>query len=99
MTKSIARNLLIVSGTDVVLIAGSWYCANLLRFNFYIPEEHMGSVVRFLPMMLAAKIVLFYLFDLYRGMWRYTGLYDLLNIIKAVSAGSLVVVALISFTH
>ena len=44
-----------------------------------------------LPYVLIAKIVCFYYFDLYQGMWRYTSIADLINIIKAVSVSALLI--------
>jgi FlaA1/EpsC-like NDP-sugar epimerase len=44
-----------------------------------------------LPYVLIAKFVCFYYFDLYRGMWRYTSVADLTNIIKAVSVSTLLI--------
>jgi FlaA1/EpsC-like NDP-sugar epimerase len=52
-----------------------------------------------LPFVLIIKISCFYFFDLYRGMWRYTSISDLLNIIKASCVSSLVIVCLILFSH
>jgi FlaA1/EpsC-like NDP-sugar epimerase len=37
-------------------------------------------------------ILSFFFFDLYRGMWRYTGIIDLTNVIKGVTSGSLLFV-------
>jgi FlaA1/EpsC-like NDP-sugar epimerase len=99
MTKYIYRNFLVVLAVDVFLLASSWYFAHLLRFNFQIPPDIEAVMTRILPVMLFAKIITFYLFDLYKGMWRYTSLNDLFNILKAGSIGSLVMVAVIVFTH
>ena len=52
---------------------------------------------RSLPVALTIKIAVFCFFDLYRGMWRYTGVTDLINVIKAVAVGSLLFIAAISF--
>jgi FlaA1/EpsC-like NDP-sugar epimerase len=52
-----------------------------------------------LPFVLIVKIGCFYFFDLYRGMWRYTSIADLLNIIKASFVSSLVIICLILFSH
>ncbi|MBL7196349.1 MAG: polysaccharide biosynthesis protein, partial [Desulfobacterales bacterium] len=41
--------------------------------------------------------VCFYLFDLYRGMWRYTSIADLINIIKASTIASLLIISIILF--
>jgi len=99
MTRIIYRNFLIVLGIDAFLIAFAWYVANLLRFNFDIPPESFAVMARLVPMMLGVKIITFYMFDLYRGMWRYTSIDDLLNILKAASVGSLIVFALVGLTH
>jgi FlaA1/EpsC-like NDP-sugar epimerase len=99
MTKYIYRNLVVVLIVDVFLVAFSWYFANLLRFNFEIPYDHSAVMIRILPVILMIKIITFYLFDLYKGMWRYTSIDDLINIVKAGSVGSLIIVAVIVFTH
>jgi FlaA1/EpsC-like NDP-sugar epimerase len=51
-----------------------------------------------LPFILPAKITIFYFFDLYRGMWRYTSIADLFNIIKAASLSTLIIIGFILFS-
>lgn len=99
MTKYIYRNFLVVLAIDIFLVAFSWYFAHLLRFNFEIPPDTEAVMTRILTMIVLVKIITFYMFDLYKGMWRYTSLDDLINILKAGSVGSLVLVAIIVFTH
>lgn len=99
MTRHIYKNFLIVLAIDVFLVAFAWYFANLLRFNFDIPLDSMAAITRLVPIILGTKMVIFYLFDLYKGMWRYTSMVDLLNIIKASGISSLLVVTLVAFTH
>lgn len=99
MTRHIYKNFLIVLAIDVFLVAFAWYFANLLRFNFDIPLDSMAAITRLVPIILGTKLVIFYLFDLYKGMWRYTSMVDLLNIIKASGISSLLVVTLVAFTH
>ena len=72
-------------------MAGALYAAHLIRFDFDVPPGFLASFYRILPYVLLAKIACFYYFDLYRGMWRYTSIADLINIIKAVSAGTLLI--------
>jgi FlaA1/EpsC-like NDP-sugar epimerase len=45
------------------------------------------------------KMVCFYLFNLYRGMWRYTSIVDLFNIIKAATVSSLLIVLYIGLIY
>ena len=99
MSRYLYKNFLAVLTIDILLVALSWYFANLLHFNFEIPPEGTVAMARLLPTMLVIKIVTFYLFDLYRGMWRYTSIDDLINIVKACGVSSLIIVALIAFTH
>jgi FlaA1/EpsC-like NDP-sugar epimerase len=99
MTKYIYRNFLIVLAVDVFFVAFSWYFAHLLRFNFDIPPDTAAVMSHILPVVLLTKIITFYLFDLYKGMWRYTSMDDVTNIFKAGSVGSLMLVALMVFTH
>jgi FlaA1/EpsC-like NDP-sugar epimerase len=99
MTRYIYKNFLIVLAIDTFLIAFAWYFANLLRFNFDIPPDSIAAITRLVPIILGTKVVIFYLFDLYKGMWRYTSIDDLLNIIKASGISSLLVVTVVAFTH
>lgn len=91
------RNFLVILGIDAVLLAVAWYAAHLVRFDFAVPEERWLLLKRMLPLLITVKIITFYFFDLYRGMWRYTSITDLLNIIKAATVGSLLSITLISF--
>jgi FlaA1/EpsC-like NDP-sugar epimerase len=50
-----------------------------------------------LPYVIVTKIACLYFFDLYRGMWRYTSISDLLNIIKAALTSSLLITIFIAF--
>jgi FlaA1/EpsC-like NDP-sugar epimerase len=49
------------------------------------------------PFIIVIKVATFYFCDLYRGMWRYTSITDLLNIIKATSIAILLSVGLLGF--
>ena len=97
--KSFYLNSFVILTIDSILLSVSWYLANLLRFNFDIPESQFPVLIRLFPVILIIKVLVLYFFDLYRGMWRYTSLSDLLNILKAASVGSLLLVCLIAFTH
>jgi FlaA1/EpsC-like NDP-sugar epimerase len=99
MKRFLHKNFVIILLADVLLVAFAWYFAYLLRFNFEIPLTHNGLLTRFFPLIVIIKILTFYFFDLYRGMWRYTSISDFFDIIKAASVSSLLVVAVILYTH
>lgn len=79
-------------GLDGLLLAVAHLAAYLIRFEGGIPPDHAGNFWTVLPVLIPAKLIVFHFFKLYRGIWRFTGLVDLLNIIKAnlVSSASLV---------
>ncbi len=93
--KHLYLNFFAVLCSDLFLLAGSLYIAHLIRFEFNIPAYFMDTYFRMLPFVLIIKIFCFYFFDLYRGMWRYTSIQDLLNIIKAVSTSTLLIICFI----
>ena len=91
------KNYYIILGIDIILIAGSLFAAHLLRFDFDIPRQNLFAFIQILPFVLITKVVCFSFFDLYRGMWRYTSLADLINIIKASTISSLIIISFILF--
>lgn len=81
------RNFWLVLFTDVALIAISHILAYAVRFDFQLSSE-LNRVVALFPFLVLVKVPVFYFFGLYRGMWRYTSITDLLNILKAICVSS-----------
>ena len=93
------HNFILIIIADMILLSISCYAAFMLRFNFSIPAHLSGLVYRTVPMAVIIKLITFYFFDLYRGMWRYTSTHDLMNVIKAAVVSSLLLVTLLVYTH
>jgi FlaA1/EpsC-like NDP-sugar epimerase len=91
MKFKLYRNFYIVLGVDLLLVTISFYLANLVRFDFEIPRHFFNNFIQISPFVLIIKIVCFYFFDLYHGMWRYTSISDLLNLIKASIISTLLI--------
>jgi len=90
------RNFWIMLLADMAILAFCYMAAGLLRFEGSIPDATLAQMrVNVVPM-IGAKIACFFIFDLYRGMWRYTGIRDLISIIKATVAGTLLYVSLLA---
>jgi FlaA1/EpsC-like NDP-sugar epimerase len=89
------RNLFIMLGLDALLVAGAYYGAFLIRFEFGIPYYIMSTFTSTWPWVLGLKLAAFWFFGLYRGMWRYTSLVDLVNLFKAVLVSSLTAIVII----
>ncbi len=91
--SQLSFKLFFAYGIDIVLIVLSIYTAYLLRFDFSIPKVFLENLVKIMPLIVTVKIACFHFFDLYRGMWRFTSIPDLLNVIKAASLSSLIIIA------
>jgi FlaA1/EpsC-like NDP-sugar epimerase len=86
--------------TDAALAAASFYLANLIRFDFfYEPDLYWRVASGMWPWAVGIKLLCFWFFGLYRGMWRYTSLAELLDALKAVVASSLILVTGVLMVH
>ncbi len=79
---------IIVLTSDTVSTVFAYWFAYILRFNFSIPELNLKVFFSTLPVLLLIKILCFYFFGLYRGVWRYASMNDLLRILKATLLSS-----------
>lgn len=75
---------------DLCAVVGTWVAAYLIRFNVAIPGNYMHGALVSLIWVVPSYGLLFRIFGLYRGMWVFASLPDLLRISKAVAAGALV---------
>lgn len=92
---SIVLRRILVLGLNIVLILLSNYLAQWLRFDGNIPPDLEVQETVLLVWLLAIRLVLFIPFRLYEGLWRYTGIWDLRNIIAAVVCSSALFYALV----
>jgi len=81
--KNLAKNpkFWIVLCVDVALLVLSHLLANAIRFELTLSNQLLRQSLSLLPLLLLVKIPSFYIFGLYRGMWRYTSLNDIINIL------------------
>lgn len=61
---------------DACLFAAALYGAYLLRFEFTVPARDLPQIEQMLPYAVGIKLGVFWMFGLYRGMWRFSGLED-----------------------
>ncbi len=93
------RNFILLIFSDIALIVLSFYTSILFRFDFNIPENLKLLITSYhLAILIALKIFCFRLFSLYRGMWRYTSVWDMINIIKATSLSSFLLTGIAMLT-
>jgi len=82
------RRLLEV-GLDFILICIAYITAYLLRFEGVLSPATQALIVKSLPLVVIIKYLVFFKFGLYRGIWRYVSISDLITIFKAVLSASL----------
>ncbi|TXT31073.1 MAG: NAD-dependent epimerase/dehydratase [Rhodocyclaceae bacterium] len=74
---------------DLVVTSVAWLLAYALRFNFDVPADYGQQAWQALIWVVPTFAALFYLFGLYRGIWRFASLSDLQNLLAAVAVGAL----------
>ncbi|MBI4562861.1 MAG: hypothetical protein HY724_12525, partial [Candidatus Rokubacteria bacterium] len=83
---------------DLILIVLAYYTAYLLRFE----QGMAGELARFfdsLSLVMISQLVALVGAGLYRGVWRYVGLHDLLRIVGAATVGTMGAVALLVLVY
>lgn len=97
--KSLVRKLRSRFGAfthDLIMIPIAWVCAYVLRFNLEsVPDQYWSQAILLLPVMVVTQGVSFWHFGLYRGVWRFASIPDLVRILKAVVASTLIAAAAI----
>ena len=82
------RSRTAVFAHDLLMAPIAWFGAYWLRFNMdSIPEGFLNQALILLPVIWIAQGGMFWYFGLYRGVWRFASIPDLVRILKAVTAG------------
>jgi FlaA1/EpsC-like NDP-sugar epimerase len=84
---------------DLTAVAVSWATAYLLRFEFVVPAPFAKTGLGMIGLVLPAYGAMFWSFGLYRGLWLFASLPDLIRIIKAIAAGAALSLALVVVVH
>lgn len=84
-------------GVDFILICVSYISANLLRYEGVLTIDSQNVIVKSLPLMLVIKYIVFFRSGLYRGLWRYVSVLDIVSIFKAVTFASIASMAAMLF--
>ncbi|MBX7085519.1 MAG: polysaccharide biosynthesis protein [Leptospirales bacterium] len=95
------RRLLLIP-LDLMIAASSIYLANALRFDSLIPQSWptypgAAEALNVLALVVATRGVCFVLMGLYRSLWAYASIPDLLLILKTTAVSSLCILAILLF--
>ena len=75
------------------------YLAFLLRGDGQIPEAYLALFKETVLLVVVTKIFFFFVFNLYRGMWRFTGINDLKNVVAATLLSSMAMTSYFLFLN
>ena len=84
----------VVIFSDLAIIALTFYLAFWIRFldeGFLFPK-YFPIFKQTVPLVVVVYFMSFVLFGLYKGLWRYASINDLIRISKAIMAGALLTV-------
>ncbi|MHA2098423.1 MAG: polysaccharide biosynthesis protein, partial [Candidatus Kariarchaeaceae archaeon] len=84
---------------DVLMIIISLVLSFLLRFDFSIEESSKLLILKSIPIFIAVKLLTLSYFRMYSVTWRYVGLKDNWNIIKAIIVSQITLVILINYLY
>ena len=80
---------------DAVFVSASLFIAYALRFGTWNPQAHLEQILFTLPLVLSVRLFLFYTKGLYRGMWRFVSVRDMIALLQTATIGSLFIVGLL----
>jgi len=84
---------------DALLVGLSYWGAYFLRYEGSLPDFELYRIREALPFIVLIKLSCFSLFGLYRGMWRYTSIGDLVNVIKASVTAEVIMVLIVLYVR
>jgi UDP-GlcNAc:undecaprenyl-phosphate GlcNAc-1-phosphate transferase len=73
---------------DLILIPLAYWSSYLLRFESSVYGANFPIFLKSLPIVVACQLFCFFLFGVYRGIWEYVGMRDVITYVKAITAGT-----------
>ena len=80
---------IVASLHDLIAAIAAWVIAYMLRFNLEVPPNFVHAIWEHLIVIIPVQGVIFYLFGLYRGIWRFASIPDLRRIAFATGIAAL----------
>jgi FlaA1/EpsC-like NDP-sugar epimerase len=88
----------VVLGLHLLLVPLGYYMAFALRFDFRPPERHIDLFWRTVPYLMVLRMASFAIFGLFHGWWRHVGMRDLIDLVRATTLSSVLLVLALFMT-
>ncbi|MEN6623009.1 MAG: nucleoside-diphosphate sugar epimerase/dehydratase [Smithella sp.] len=85
--------------SDASLFLLAHIVAYLFRFEFSIPHDRWAQIREIIIWLIPLKLIVFFFFGLYRGMWRYTSIRDFWLIAQATFVSSLLAMVIMLYLN
>lgn len=99
MRMLLRKNFYIIFILDTILLISCYFFATWLRYEGHLSPDAERLFYHSIFPLVVFNISSFFLFDLYHGMWRYTSIKDLMNVLKGTLSGSLLFIAYIAAVY
>ena len=93
------RNFWIILSIDILLLCLAYFLAYFIRFEGKIPAIGILNFKNTVWFIILFKLLVFFMFNLYKGMWRYTSINDLINLIKSTFVSSTIIILVILYVR
>jgi FlaA1/EpsC-like NDP-sugar epimerase len=94
-SQFLRHRTIVVAVFQALLVFTALVLAWLLRFDFSLP--YRGLLFSAAPLLILIRLAAIGRYDLFHGWWRYTGVSDALDIVKAIALGSAVFLFVMRF--
>jgi FlaA1/EpsC-like NDP-sugar epimerase len=88
----------IVLVLHLLLVPLGYYMAFALRFDFRPPERHIDLYWRTVPYLMVLRMASFAIFGLFHGWWRHVGMRDLIDLVRATTLSSVLLLLALFMT-
>jgi FlaA1/EpsC-like NDP-sugar epimerase len=89
----LGKNKAVIIAVQCLLMIATYYTAFALRLDFSLDTQSRKLFLLSLPWLLVIKLIAFRVFGLLRGWWRFVGMSDLADIVKASATSGILLYA------
>ncbi len=83
--------------THFIQTALAYYLAFVIRFESVISSEYLNMMMTYFPVIVLIRLVLFSRAGLYKDMWGYSSIGDMMKVLRSITVGSAIFFILIRF--